>query len=750
MLLDEIAAAIIGVEPNDKEELRKIQEILTELRDSKEATDEARYLANEAVSHIIEILDDKCDDANETLQMVGQLITSMQILFDDLEDQIEPEIESAEPIEDKDETPEQEILHEEPSIEKQETKPEPVEEKPEPVEEQPEPEVAQTPVIQEDDDEDCFEDDPELMAEFVSESFDHLQNSEAALLSLEVDPGDEDALSAVFRAFHTIKGTAGFLNLKPIQTLAHKAENLLDRARKEEIQLTGGYADLALESADMLKVMITAAEKSVGQEKPKDPEDLESLIEKLTDPEAHGATSDTALARDEIPRVGDILVAQNKVARDEVEETEGKSGVVPLGEALVKEKKVATKDVAKALRAQKQMAGDKPKADSTVRVTTKRLDNLINMIGEVVIVQSMISQNDWIADQKDRVLSQNVSQMSKITRDLQDLSMSMRMVPLKGTFQKMTRLVRDLAHKAGKKVRLITDGEDTEIDRNLVELINDPLVHMVRNAVDHGIESPEDRLAAGKEAEGTVVLRAYHAAGNVVIELQDDGKGLDKEKILQKAIENGTVAEGKELSDNEIYKLIFQAGLSTAEKVTDVSGRGVGMDVVRKNLESMRGRIDVNSTYGSGSTFALRIPLTLAIIDGMLLQVGGEKYIIPTLNVIQSFRPQTEELSTILGKGEQVMLRGDLLPVLRMYKAFDVPDAQENPTEALLIVVEHQGQTCALLADELLGQQQVVIKSLGETMQGLPGIAGGTILGDGRVAMIIDVASLIELSTVAH
>ena len=739
MLLDEIAAAIIGVEPNDKEELKRIQKTLTELKDMKEAPSEARYLANEAASHIGEILDDKCDDPDETLQTVGQLITSMQILFDVFEDKSDLEIDLSRKTLNEPESTEPEPGD---SVEEPDVKSEPVAE---PVKETV-PEVAQTPSVQEEE-EDSFEDDPELVGEFVSESFDHLQNSEAALLSLEVDPDDEDALSAVFRAFHTIKGTAGFLNLQSIQTLAHKAENLLDRARKKEIELTGGYADLALESADMLKQMINVVQESVGQDnKPGDPEDLEDLLERLSDPEGYGVSGDAALPQHEIPRLGDILVSQGKVDRAVVEKTEKESGVVPLGEALVKEKAVETKDVAKALRAQKQMAGAKHASDSTVRISTERLDNLINMIGEVVIVQSMISQNDWIESQKDRALSQNVSQMSKITRDLQDLSMSMRMVPLKGTFQKMARLVRDLSHKAGKQVKFVTDGEDTEIDRNMVELINDPLVHMVRNSVDHGIESPEDRIAAGKPPSGTVTLRAFHTAGNVVIEIKDDGKGLDKKKILNKAIENGTVDADKDLSDNDIFKLIFQAGLSTAEKVTDVSGRGVGMDVVRKNVESMRGRIDVSSTQGTGSTFALKIPLTLAIIDGMLLQVGSQKYIVPTLNVKQAFRPEKNMLSSVTGKGEQVLLRGNLLPVFKLFDAFKVEGAIEDPTKALLLVVEHEGESCALLADELLGQQQVVIKTLGDGMKKVDGVSGAAILGDGHVGLILDVMGVMAVA----
>jgi two-component system chemotaxis sensor kinase CheA len=368
------------------------------------------------------------------------------------------------------------------------------------------------------------------------------------------------------------------------------------------------------------------------------------------------------------------------------------------------------------------------------------------MVGELVIAQSMVAQDPQVTSGHAPRLQRNVSHAGKIIRELQDLTMSLRMVPLKGVFQKMNRLVRDLARKSGKKVQFVTEGEDTEIDRNMVESLNDPLVHMIRNSVDHGIEQPDTRTENGKDESGTVTLRAYHAAGNVVIQLEDDGKGLDRERILAKAVERGLIDNNKELSDAETFMLIFQAGFSTAEKITDVSGRGVGMDVVKRNIESLRGRIEVASKKGEGSTFSIRLPLTMAITDAMILSVGEETYLLPTVSIEQSFQPPAGSISTVSGQGEMVMLRGELLPLFRLHSLFNVPKAVSDPYEALLIVIEGGGHRCALMVDELLGQQQVVIKSLGRGMAKVPGVSGGAILGDGRVGLILDATGLLQLA----
>ncbi|MBS3820355.1 MAG: chemotaxis protein CheA [Planctomycetes bacterium] len=591
--------------------------------------------------------------------------------------------------------------------------------------------------------EDC---DPELMKEFIIECLDHITNAEGALLELESNPEDNDQINVVFRAFHTIKGTSGFLNLDRIQTCAHLAENLLDRARDGEIRILGGYADLALRSCDCLRVMIEGLQGLTPGDDLTIPEDLSELLEILSDPEGAGYDEDDV---DDTPmRTGDILVAGGKITREHVEQAETEKGQKHLGEKLLEDKAVKAKDVAGAIRKQKaqQQRGASSMAEGSVRVSTGRLDSLINMVGELVIAQSMVAQDPSVMSGQAPRLQRNVSHAGKITRELQDLTMSLRMVPLKGIFQKMNRLVRDLARKSGKKVKFVTEGEETEIDRNMVESLNDPLVHMIRNSVDHGVESPDVRETNGKEPSGTVTLRAYHAAGNVVIELQDDGKGLDRERILAKASERGLLDGKKDLSDQEAFMLIFQAGFSTAEKVTDVSGRGVGMDVVKRSIESLRGRIEVASKQGAGSTFSIRLPLTMAIADAMILRVGQETYLLPTVSIEQSFQPGAGSISTVSGKGEMVMLRGELLPLFRLHELFDVPQASTEPYESLLVVIEGDGHRCALMVDELLGQQQVVIKSLGRGMAKVPGVSGGAILGDGRVGLILDATGLLQLA----
>ena len=310
----------------------------------------------------------------------------------------------------------------------------------------------------------------------------------------------------------------------------------------------------------------------------------------------------------------------------------------------------------------------------------------------------------------------------------------------------MSRLLRDVAKKSGKSVTLITRGEDTEIDRNMVEELNDPLVHMIRNAVDHGIEPPEERIACGKKESGTVVLRASHTAGSVVIELEDDGRGLNREKILSKALSKGLITGDREYSDSEVFKLIFEPGFSTAAKVTDVSGRGVGMDVVRKNIEALRGRVEITSVEGKGSTFRVRVPLTLAIIDGMLLRAGTERYIIPTINVRQAFRPQKSAITTVVGKGEMVMFQGELLPVGRLSRIFGHEGSRADLDGTLFVVVEEDKEKCALAVDDLLGQHQVVIKSMGDYLGKVPGVSGAAILGDGSVGLILNVKGILSLA----
>jgi two-component system chemotaxis sensor kinase CheA len=314
-------------------------------------------------------------------------------------------------------------------------------------------------------------------------------------------------------------------------------------------------------------------------------------------------------------------------------------------------------------------------------------------------------------------------------------------------FQKMARLVRDLSKKQEREVEFVVSGEDTELDKNVVDKIGDPLVHMVRNAVDHGIESDvADRVKLGKPEMGRIELRAFHKGGNICIEIEDDGRGLDREAILAKAISRGLLREGENPSDRDLFALIFEAGFSTAKQVTDISGRGVGMDVVRRNIEELRGTVDISSSPGKGSTFSIKLPLTLAIIEGMVIRVGEEHYIIPTLSVVRLLRPQSTDITHVFDRGEMLAFEGNHLPLFRLAGLFDVDGAKARPEEAMVVVVEDEGRKVGLMADELLGQQSIVIKSLGETMQGTDGVAGGAIMSNGNVALILDVAGIVRVA----
>jgi len=383
--------------------------------------------------------------------------------------------------------------------------------------------------------------------------------------------------------------------------------------------------------------------------------------------------------------------------------------------------------------------------NETVRVDRQQLDELINQIGELVIGASMVEQ-EILSIAGGRGL-ESMSGLGKIVRDLQEMSLGLRMVPIAATFQKMNRVIRDVAKKVGKQINFVTSGDDTELDKSVVDQISDPLVHMVRNAADHGIETPEERIAAGKPAEGVVSLRAYQQGGNIYIELVDDGKGLDRKRITAKAIERGLAQPDTNLSDADICNMIFQPGFSTAKEVTDVSGRGVGMDVVRRNVESLQGSVSVKSIEGKGSTMTVRLPLTLAILDGLLVRLSDEVFVIPLLSVIESISVRAKEIHQIVGVGEVISLRGEIVPLLRLHNLLNIALRDEGDQQGLLVIVEDQGRRLALRVDDLIGQQQVVIKNLETNFRKVPGVSGATILGDGHVALILDIFGLSTLST---
>jgi len=583
--------------------------------------------------------------------------------------------------------------------------------------------------------------DESLLRDFIIEGLEYIDEIEVNILNLEQGPENKDYINNIFRPFHSIKGVASFLNLDQIRELAHSLETLLDKARSGELSVTSGLIDVILDGADALKVMIVKLKDELEGNPPEPLKiDLAALKRRI-----EGAEQD-ATDTMEVKKLGEILVENGAITEENLEQglEAARQSTPPkrIGEALISEGKVTPKQVSHALRKQTERAVD----TAVIRVNIKKLDDLIDTVGELVITQSMIRQNPFILSNSDRRLSKDVSRLSGITSELQRTSTSLRMMPIKQTFQRMSRLVRDLSRDAGKKVGVVTEGEDTEIDRNMVEEIYNPLVHMVRNAVDHGIDSPEERVKAGKPEKGTVRLKAFHRGGNIVIEISDDGKGLDRDGILKKAVEKKLIDSSHNLADQDIYKLIFLPGFSTAQKVTEISGRGVGMDVVKQAMEKLRGKIEIDSAINKGSTFTLSFPLTMAIIDGMIVRVGSEKYIIPTTAIRQLLRPVKKSYNNIAGKGEMLNVMGNLLPLVRLYEIFDIEPDYRNPWEAITVVVENESRSKCLLVDEVIGKEEVVIKSLGENLKNAKGISGGAIMGDGNVGLILDPEGLFKLS----
>jgi two-component system chemotaxis sensor kinase CheA len=385
-------------------------------------------------------------------------------------------------------------------------------------------------------------------------------------------------------------------------------------------------------------------------------------------------------------------------------------------------------------------------AETSIRVSVEKVDQMINLVGELVITQSMLAE---IASHLDAVLHENLinglALLERNTRELQESVMSVRMMPINFVFSRFPRLVRDLAGKLDKKVQLKMVGEGTELDKGLIEKISDPLTHLVRNSLDHGIEMPDERIAKGKDPQGTITLRAAHQGGNIVIQVVDDGAGLNRERILAKAHEKG-IPVGDNMSDADVWQMIFAPGFSTAAVITDVSGRGVGMDVVKRNIEGLGGRVEIASKSGEGSTITIRLPLTLAILDGLSIAVGDQIYIVPLSFIIESLQPKAEDIKEISGQGQVIHVRGEYLPLIALHKVFGITPRVANPAEGILVLLEAEGKKVALFVDDLVGQHQVVIKSLETNYRKVVGVSGATIMGDGRVAMIMDVGALVKFA----
>ncbi|MFT6079975.1 MAG: two-component system chemotaxis sensor kinase CheA [Planctomycetota bacterium] len=567
----------------------------------------------------------------------------------------------------------------------------------------------------------------ETVGMFVSNALGALSDLEEELLSVE-SAGErlDETIDGIRRTVHTLKAEFGVLNMLAPQALCHQAETTIDA-----IQENGALfpVDTMLAFGDLIKQFVDSLAEDVKADFG-DPEPMLNTLRRI----AQQALSCLDDDGEPLVSVEAATAAQTAMVALPAPTTVPVSALTAAAAAVVTPPPSLRKKTA-------------ARVERTIKVSTTRLDMLVDMVGELVIAQSMVLQDPAIQCLDGQTLARNIGQVGKITRDLQEAAMSLRMVTVKSTFQKMARLVRDVASKSGKRVALSIAGEETELDRNVVEQISDPLVHMIRNAIDHGIELPAVRTSVGKDEEGQLSLSAYHQGGSIVIEIRDDGRGLDRDRVFAKAVSKGLIsndATSHAMTDGEVFNLIFLTGFSTAEAVTDLSGRGVGMDVVRRNIEALRGKIEIESTLGSGTVFRLRLPLTLAIIDGMIVRVGQSRFVVPTLSIEQSFRPNAEDIHHVVDRGECVHVRGAVLPVYRLKEIFDQADGCADLGEGILIVVEVDGHRSCLFVDEILGQQQVVIKSLGMSRERNVGLSGGAIMTDGRVALIIDVGTLVE------
>lgn len=650
---------------------------------------------------------------------------------------------------------------------------------------------------------------------FFDEADELLADMEQHLLDLAPDAPDAEQLNAIFRAAHSIKGGAGTFGFTILQETTHLMENLLDEARRGEMQLNTDIINLFLETKDIMQEQLDAYKSSQepdaasfeyicnalrqlaleakGETAPavvanarlsvvditpdevgaptveeklrinlsrlkaseidlleEELGNLSTLTDVVKGADSLAATLDGGVAEEDVVAVLCFVIEADQISFEKV--------VAPNAPAVAPEPPAAVAQPVAAVPAVKSPAADahagraereKPARASestSIRVAVEKVDQLINLVGELVITQSMLAQRSNELDPVNHGdLITSMGQLQRNARDLQESVMSIRMMPMEYVFSRFPRLVRDLAGKLGKQVELTLVGSSTELDKSLIERIIDPLTHLVRNSLDHGIELPEKRLEAGKDAVGNLILSAEHQGGNICIEVTDDGAGLNRERILAKAIAQG-MAVNENMTDDEVGMLIFAPGFSTAEQVTDVSGRGVGMDVVKRNIQEMGGHVEIQSKQGAGTTIRILLPLTLAILDGMSVRVADEVFILPLNAVMESLQPREDDLHPLAG-GERVLeVRGEYLPLVELWKVFDVEGAKTEATQGIVVILQSGGRRYALLVDQLIGQHQVVVKNLESNYRKVPGISAATILGDGSVALIVDVSALQSLN----
>ena len=591
----------------------------------------------------------------------------------------------------------------------------------------------------------------EIIAEFLVESHENLDQLDSDLVALEQDPTSRHLLGSVFRTIHTIKGTTGFLGFGHLEALTHAGESLLSRLRDGELGLTPEITDALLMTVDAVRALLAAIEATGQEGEP----DHAALIATLTRLQHGGAAPPAAPepspAATEAP-IGEVIVEHGGATPEDVTlavTAQDVGDVRPIGEILVGQGSTTPAEVSLALEVQEERRSI---ADGSIRVDVERLDSLMRLIGELVLTRNQSVAHAAAA--RDATLIRASARLNLITSELQEVVLKMRMQPIDHVWNKLPRVIRDLSATCGKTVRLEMEGRETELDKTILEAVKDPLTHLVRNAVDHGIEPPEGRRASGKDEQGLLLLRAFHEGGQVNIEVHDDGAGVDPRLIAAKALERGLVG-GEQLarmSDREITNLIFLPGFSTAAAVTNVSGRGVGMDVVKSNLEKIGGAIDVSSVLGAGTTFHVKIPLTLAIVPALTVLCAGDRYAIPTVNLAQLVRLEAEQgrAGIELISGTPVYrLRGKLLPLVYLDHELGVTEPDRSERDAVLVVVlQVEDRRFGLVVDDILDTQEIVVKPLSSQLENVPVYAGATILGDGSAALILDVLALAQRARV--
>lgn len=578
---------------------------------------------------------------------------------------------------------------------------------------------------------------PEMVEKFVAESSDLLDVAEKALLDLEGDRDPEGLIDEAFRAIHTIKGNAGFFWYGYIEKLCMDVESILDVMRKDRQAIRNTVISSLLSAIDQLRTgleRVQSGELKPGEYTPAD----------------HDPYRDERIESGEAKPLGELLVEMGIASREAVEAALDKQGM-RIGELLVEEGVTDKEGIEKALKQQGKKLESAAETASNfsfkrkdIRVDTARLDQLFDLMGELITAEAMVLHNPEIETLDLPEFQKASAYLSKITREMQEITMSIRMIPLEGLFNKMRRLVRDLSRKFGKEVNLHISGEETEMDRNVMEEISDPLVHIIRNAIDHGIEDKQKRTAAGKPELGNIFLDAKYEGNEIWITIQDDGGGLNRDRILEKSRERGIVDGEAQLSDQEIYQLIFEPGFSTAQQVSEISGRGVGMDVVKRNLEKLRGKIDIRSDQGMGTEFILRIPLTLAIIDAVTARVGGMLYSIPVNDVTSFQKADASQITVTDARREVLKLREQLIPIVKLADYFEIEEGCRRSDEGILVVSQSSRRSISLLVDEIIGYRQIVVKALPEYMGNMRSISGCSVMGDGEVSLILDMGSVIN------